>query len=1046
MLIQSQNRLFANRYLLQSIMGEGGMGSVYRAEDRLTGRQVALKRVLTFNDDDTLSETDETDFRLALAQEFKILASLRHPNIISVLDYGFDDKRQPFFTMELLTNAQTILRVAKDQPLRTKIDLLIQLLYALAYLHRRGIVHRDLKPENVLVQDGQVKVLDFGLSAAAGQSGITSGTLPYMAPEVLHGEEVSPASDLYAVGVIGFEIFAGQLPFDDQWIDRMLESILETTPDLTRLGTNEQLNVVIGKLLSKAPNDRYPDTLTTIHALSDVIGLPVPPENRAIRDSFLQAAHFVGRTEEMHLLTTALTEALQGSGSAWLIGGESGVGKSRLLNEIATLALIQGALVLRGQAIQEGARPYEMWLDGLRRLAISADLSDDEASVLKGVVPEIAVLLDRYVPELPFDEPGEQRGKLFLTLVQMLRKQSQPILIMLEDLQWAGDESLALLREIISLTPDLPLIIVGAYRADESPKLHDLLPETQLILLRRLSEAELRQMSEAMLGEVGRQPEVIDLLERETEGNAFFLVEVTRALAEEAGQLSQIGKSTLPAHVFAGGMQRIIQRRLGQVPEAAWPLLRQAAVIGRAIDLNVLSQLVQQYDIQQWVTDCANAAVLEVQNGQWRFAHDKLREGVLNTLDAALQRQYHRQAAEAQEKLDSDSPQQVAALALHWGVAGNQAKEYTYSKAAGQQSHIISNFAEALAHLQRAIDLCEVVLPPEQAVRDRAQIVEMMGSAYFWMGEFKQARGHFELSLTLAQEVDNKALVGRALFGIGDALLQQGYFIDSRRYYQRALLVAQNIQEEVVISHALAGLGDVAWRVQDYALAERYLRANLTLARKTGRLLQICNALNLLGIINSMKGHHPQAVNYFEECIGVARQIGDRSRVSQALSNLGELERMQGQLSVAKAHLEEALSISRQIGNRFSMANVLLNLGLLSFAQQDYAASLNHLYDALHISHEIGSIPLVLGVLGGWAHLLYQAGALRLAVHLVSLSLHHPGSSPDMRDLVIGSLLTKLQDVLPPATYAEAYAHGQSLNLEMIVQETLADMEAVAAP
>ncbi|MBX3084113.1 MAG: tetratricopeptide repeat protein [Anaerolineae bacterium] len=1046
MLIQSQNRLYANRYLLHSVMGEGGMGSVYRAEDRLTGRQVALKRVLTFNDDESLTETDETEFRLALAQEFKILASLRHPNIINVLDYGFDDKRQPFFTMDLLINPQTILRAAKDQPLQTKIDYLIQLLYALAYLHRRDMVHRDLKPENVLVQDGQVKVLDFGLSAAAGQLGVTSGTLPYMSPEVLRGEEVSPASDLYAVGVIAYEMFAGRLPFEDQWIDRMLENILDSTPNLDNLGTNHYLNEVIGKLLSKAPEDRYPDAVSTIHAFSDVIGQPVPPENRAIRESFLQAAHFVGREVEMNLLTSALNEALQGSGGAWLIGGESGVGKSRLLNEIATLALIQGALVLRGQGVQEGARPYEIWLDSLRHLAVSTTLGDDEAGILKNVVPEIDALLDRSVPETPFAEPGEQAGKLFLTLMHMLRRQSQPIVIIFEDMQWIGAESLTLLREIVSLTPDLPMMIIGSYRADESPQLRDALPDMRFLLLSRLSDVEIRQMSEAMLGEVGRQPEVIDLLERETEGNAFFLVEVTRALAEEAGQLSKIGKSTLPAHVFAGGMQRIIKRRLAQVPAEAWPLLRQSAVIGRAIDLDLLAQLEQPYNLQQWVTECANAAVLEVQNGQWRFAHDKLREGVLDVLHDTLRRELHRNAAQALERLHPDSLQQAASLAYHWGMAGNLAKEYRFARAAGLQSRLVSNFAEALAHFQRALDLCETVQQPEQAQLERAQIVESLGSVYFWMGEFKQARGHFELSLTLAQEKDDKPLVGRSLFGIGDALLQQGYFIDARRYYQRSLLVAQNIRDEVVISHALAGLGDVAWRVQDFALAERYLRANLTLARKTGHLIQICNGLNLLGIINSLNGRHPEAVAYFSECITAAREIGDRSRIAQALSNLGELERMQGRMELAKPHLEEALTISRQIGNRYSESNVLLNLGQLSFAVGDYNATLNYLHDALQMSYQIGSTPLVLGSLGSWAHVLFQAGVLDRAVSLASFALHHPGSSPDMRELVIGSLLTDLQQVLSPEVYEMAYERGMALDLNATVQEVLADMEAVAAP
>src|SRR5258706_15531538 len=156
------------------------------------------------------STKDRMDTRLALAEEFQLLASLRHPNIISVLDYGFDDGN-PYFTMELLDHAQTILECGRGQPLAAQVGLLVQVLQALAYLHRRGVIHHDLKPGNVLVTGEQVKLLDFGLSVMRKQrsddGGTTSGTLAYLAPEVLSGLPSDETSDLYAVGVIAYELF-----------------------------------------------------------------------------------------------------------------------------------------------------------------------------------------------------------------------------------------------------------------------------------------------------------------------------------------------------------------------------------------------------------------------------------------------------------------------------------------------------------------------------------------------------------------------------------------------------------------------------------------------------------------------------------------------------------------------------------------------------------------------------------------------------------------------------------------------------------------------
>src|SRR5215207_4503164 len=158
--------LVGNRYQLLNALGEGGMGIVYWALDRLTGEEVAFKRVTVMGDPIQFDSTGAgLDFRLALAQEFRTLASLRHPHIISVLDYGFDDAQQPYFTMELLREAQTLLQAARDVDLYSKITLLVQMLQALEYLHRHNIIHSDLKPENVLIEGDAVKILDFGLAA-----------------------------------------------------------------------------------------------------------------------------------------------------------------------------------------------------------------------------------------------------------------------------------------------------------------------------------------------------------------------------------------------------------------------------------------------------------------------------------------------------------------------------------------------------------------------------------------------------------------------------------------------------------------------------------------------------------------------------------------------------------------------------------------------------------------------------------------------------------------------------------------------------------------
>ncbi|MEM7533734.1 MAG: serine/threonine-protein kinase [Chloroflexota bacterium] len=192
---QEQTTAGNRRYRLHQRLGQGGMGVVYQATDKLTGDTIALKQVEKLPKQALSSGMAEEDLRLALAHEFQIMAGLRHPNIISVLDYGFDvtsadAETQPFYTMTYLPDGQTILDAAQDHPLAYQLDLIQQLLQALAYLHRREVLHRDLKPANVLVHQDTVCLLDFGLAVTRDEASVfgSAGTPLYMAPELFDGQ------------------------------------------------------------------------------------------------------------------------------------------------------------------------------------------------------------------------------------------------------------------------------------------------------------------------------------------------------------------------------------------------------------------------------------------------------------------------------------------------------------------------------------------------------------------------------------------------------------------------------------------------------------------------------------------------------------------------------------------------------------------------------------------------------------------------------------------------------------------------------------------
>ena len=733
-------RLIGDRYRLLDMVGEGGMGTVYRALDRLTGAYVALKQVALARREGQ-SEGASAILRYALAQEFKVLASLRHPHIISVLDYGFD--AEPYFTLELLENAQPFGEYAAALPLTRQVELAIQLLQALAYLHQRGVLHRDLKPGNVMIADDHVKVLDFGLAVTYAQFNPEEGmvgTLAYIAPEIVGYAPPSVASDLYAVGVMLYQMLVGRVPFTAQPDKyQIMLDILNTIPDYTPIADNP-ITPVIMRLLLKDPVDRYATAAEVIAALCDALDMPRPVETTAVRESYLVAAEFVGREAEFDQLRAALDHALGGQGSAWLIGGESGVGKSRLLDELRTHALIAGALVLRGQAVAEAGTPYQIWRSPIRRLILHVEISDFAAAVLKPLVPDIDRLIGRAVGDSPEIDSQSLQLRLLGVIEALFRASTRPILLLLEDVQWA-DDSLVLLKRLNELARSKPLLIVGSYRSDERPTLPAEYPALHHLTLGRLSDASIEQLSASMLGDAGRSQAVIDLLKREAEGNAFFMVEVVRALAADSAQLADIGAKPLPERVFAGGMHALITRRLDQVAPSAQSALTLAAFSGRQLDLDLLRCLLPTLNLDDWFLQVAS--VIEVRSNRFRFAHDKLRDAVIERVPPDERRALHRQIAGAIESLYPDAPDQFAALAYHWGEAGDAAKTIRYAIRAGEDALHAGAYRDAIRLFEQAHALIDA------APLERIRLTHLIGAAYWGQTDMVKAQQWHSKALAL---------------------------------------------------------------------------------------------------------------------------------------------------------------------------------------------------------------------------------------------------------------------------------------------------------
>ncbi|MFW5690870.1 MAG: serine/threonine-protein kinase PknK [Chloroflexota bacterium] len=1025
--------LIGNRYQLHETLGKGGMGVVYRATDRLARdgatRTIALKRLSPASRalPDTLGSAD----RLMMAREFRTLATLHHPHIITVLDYGFESlagehQPLPYFTMTLLENPRTIRQAADGSDDVERVRLLVQMLQALAYLHRRGVIHRDLKPGNVLVDGGgQVKVVDFGLAIAhEHEYGTPGGTLAYMSPEAVRGEPVTRASDLYAVGALIYELFTGNYPLIARDPTQLLLDILQMKPDLDPLPVNIQ--PIVGRLLSKDPADRYADAVDVIRALCSATGVDLPGESIAIRESFLQAAAFVGREAQLRQLTDALDHVVRAFeapvtspnglnqlekqrplGFVWLVGGESGVGKSRLLDELRIRALVaesvSGVIVLTGTGVSGGGQPFQLWRDPMRRLALTTLLTDLEAGILKTLVPDIDTLQERPIPDPPPVEPEVAQQRLVLTIVEVLQRQTAPVLLLLEDLQWA-DESLEPLRVIAQTVEELPLLIVGSYRDDETPDLLQRVPGARHIRLERFDDTSINALGRAMLGEAGSKPQVVDLLRRETEGNVFFLVEVVRALAEDAGSLSEIGSITLPPSVFAEGIRSIVRHRLERVPAWGRSLLALAAVAGRELDLPLLRTLAEAelapngHTLDAWLTACANAAVLVAQEDRWRFAHDKLREGLTAELPASQRADLHRRIAQTLEQVHTSAlTPYYANLADHYHMAASvsaQAEDTRqarhYARLAGEEAARRFANREALTFIDRAL----AMTPPADRVtrfdllitreriynligerkaqfqdlesldalaeqlgdaQRRAQVALLHARYYDTTAEFNRAQQHAQTAHDLAASAGLKALEAEAQLQRGMVLFRQAEYDAASTHAETALTLARQAEDRSLEAQGIYLLGTIAYhKDNDLTTAEARYRQACDIYRAITDLRGEAKTLNSLGNVTSDRGEDDEARAFYEAALATYQQIGDRSGESDVLTNLAIFAQQRSDPAGAIQHIARAMTLYAQINDRTHHAIAKTNLGTMLYLMGDYATARRHLEESLAIRIEMG--------------------------------------------------------------------------------------------
>ncbi len=794
------------RYEIRRFLGEGGRKRVYLARDQRLDRDVAIALIKT----DGLDDSGVARAR----REAEAMGRLGdHPNIVTIYDIG-EDGSQLFVVSQFMAGGdlEEQLRASHEHRLSTEEATRVgeQISCALEHAHAQEIVHRDVKPRNVwLTKDGVATLGDFGLAVALDRSRITLegmmiGTVAYMPPEQGLGRPVDHRSDLYSLGALLYECVCGRPPFVGDDPVAIISQHINTAPVAPSWHNPEvsrPLEELILSLLAKSPDERPRSATAVRQALSaiatgDLTGTEPIVHDRASPLDRLATGVFVGRERETADLRAALEAVLSGRGRLTLVSGEMGIGKTRIASELATYASLRGAQVLWGRCREDDGVPaFWPWVQILRSLTVTRDAEAMAAEMGSGavdiaqIVPDVRTRLPG-LPPAQQSEPEQARFKLFDAITTFLKNvsTSEPVVLILDDLQWADRASLLLLEYLVGELDGSRILVVATYRdsdVDRSQQLSDALADlrrernAKRMTLRGLSAEETRRWLEAVAEHelAGRELRLTEQLHRETQGNPFFIEEIIRHFVETGLLVRRDERwvSTVDSIEDLGipeGIRETIDRRLARLPQETGQVLTVGAVVGHEFSLDVVRE-VSDLDATA-VLDALDAAIAdriiaEVPGsvGRFRFVHGLTREALYSHLGTTVKVRMHNKVGEAIERLHStDLRAHVGELAYHFGeallIAGPQ-KATEYATAAARRATEMVAYEDAATHLRRAL---------QTASSDDARIdLEYeLGTSLWSTGDFDGARAAFQASAELARGAGAIDRLARAGLGYGGQL------------------------------------------------------------------------------------------------------------------------------------------------------------------------------------------------------------------------------------------------------------------------------------
>jgi serine/threonine protein kinase len=795
-------KLIGKRYEIFSRLGSGSIGDVYLAIDIRNGEKLCLK---------ILKSDIAQHFQENFAREFELLSQLNHPCLIPVYDFGIDDDNGPFFSMEYAAGGD-LSQVDGISP-EEFYNIASSVCRALEYIHNHGVVHGDIKPGNILIDSqNSYRLVDFGLSFITGQNLMTSsGSAVFVSPEVIHKHTATNRSDIYSLGLLFYELVFGK-PFYEGSAGEIISKKLSgpiSLPDFPEEFGGKAIKGLVRRMIDPDPHNRIKSAGTVLDSIETVFrDYSITGESRKYP---VEKSKFIGRKEELNWLLGSLKAPHRKGDNLLFIGGDSGVGKSRLVDEFRIKAQVEGFRFYKAFCREGDYKPLSPVINLLNYVFTELD---PHMEIFAGYGPDLKRLFPEKFGEISHEkyemseaEVNAGRRRIFDNLVLYLSRISsdEKLILFIEECQWADNETLEFIKFLKNYPADCGnLIFICAGQKNTEDLKNMGFADDDNSLYRILEPSDQKNMAEfidGLLKGIELPSEFYDRLYEETGGNFLYAEEIIKALSSDGQFARERGRWVLKPRWedkidVPQGVKTLLERKLERLDKRDREIVELAAVLANSFTRDEFENLLGNGSIVSNIDGLISAGVLDKSEigGRERihFASGQLGKLIYSSIPGEKLRIIHAGIAQYYSEAGA-SPE---FLGRHFASAGDYQKGYYYLFESAVSAEKVFSFNQASRFYETARSCAEQL--PRSKTRDLNVFQSLLG-----YGKAMNSLSPAEASEPLHEAFN----LAQSQFGVSPQLAEAGVILGKNH-----LNIGHNQEAEETYTSVLSAVQSMADR------------------------------------------------------------------------------------------------------------------------------------------------------------------------------------------------------------------------------------------